>query len=188
MTQLTLHELFKSHILKASIASLGYRWNVGVDKKEVVRFYEDLLEKSLKQPYDYYNLGNIKIFDLPVKEITDGEQRLTTSILFIAALLFQLRSIRILDVSEIEIFEDVIKSNFTYKFSTIYEDNSLFKDYVIDRIQINEKIKVSKSGQKILSAFDYFTHKFEHTSEIELLKLLQCIVNARCLLEIENIV
>lgn len=184
MKQITIQELFGCFKLNASQESLGYQWEVKINQKEVERFFEEIQFFSNLKPIKVYDLGTIKLYDFPNKEICDGEQRLTTIVIFVAVLLQKLRTISELYLSEIEVFEDLIKRNATYKFSTIKEDNQLFRDFVVDKIPIKKNTKISESGKRIINTFNYFNHKIKNKNETELSKLLNCLINAKCLLKI----
>lgn len=76
--------------------------------------------------------------------IIDGQQRLTTIIIFLSTLCNKIKednnikTIEELKDTELkEIFEDMIKRNSTYRFATVEYDNQFFKDYVIDRTRID---------------------------------------------------
>jgi uncharacterized protein with ParB-like and HNH nuclease domain len=65
--------------------------------------------------------------------IIDGQQRMTTIIIFLSALFSRLEQVRPLKEDEKEIREDIIKRNSNYRFETVDYDNQLFKYYVIDQ-------------------------------------------------------
>lgn len=186
MKKITVRELFCLYKINTSQKSSGYKWEVNTKQKEVVCFYQSLEKHSLEEPINNYSLGTIKLYNLPSKEMSDGEQRLTTTIIFVASLFNKLRTIRELNLSEIEIYEDIIKRNGSYKFSTINQDNQLFKDCVIDKIPLKKDLQISKSGERILSALHYFENKLIHKSEVEVVNLLNSVINAKCILELIN--
>jgi Protein of unknown function DUF262. len=62
--------------------------------------------------------------------VIDGQQRLTTIVIFLSALFSKLKSIRTLTENEEVLFENMISVKSNYIFSTVDYDNQLFKDYV----------------------------------------------------------
>jgi uncharacterized protein with ParB-like and HNH nuclease domain len=60
--------------------------------------------------------------------IIDGQQRMTTIVIFLSALFSRLKQIRPLNETEQETFEDIIKRNSTYRFETVDYDDRFFKD------------------------------------------------------------
>jgi len=88
--------------------------------------------------------------------VIDGQQRLTTIVIFLSALFIRLKAIRQLSESEDESFEDIIKRKSIYRFETVGYDNQLFKDYVIDQIKKDKNGIETESAKRIVNAFDFF--------------------------------
>ncbi|MEL1244547.1 DUF262 domain-containing protein [Flavobacterium sp. DGU11] len=112
--------------------------------------------------------------------IIDGQQRLTTIIIFLSSAFAKLKSLRELSDIENEIYEDIIKRNVTYRFSTVDYDNQIFKDYVIDQIKTDIHTIETESAKRIISAFDYFTKKLKNKDILYLENIIRSISEASC--------
>ena len=155
-----------------------YSW----EYDECYQLYSDLIEAfKTKQDYFIGNLVIAKSSENKAKlEVIDGQQRLTTIVIFLSALFKRLSSIRKLTETEQEIFEDIIKRNSTYRFETVDYDNQLFKDYVIDQTKKDKNGLETASAKRIVNAFDFFVSQLENKDEDYLLKMLDTVQNATC--------
>ena len=140
---------------------------------------EDYIKSSTKSPYYF---GHFLFEKKPDNRfgVIDGQQRLTTIVIFLSALFKKLESIRQLTEKEEEIFEDIIKRKGTYRFETVYYDDQLFKDYVINQSKKDHNGLDTESAKRIVRAFDYFSVQFSEKQEEELLKLLNAVQSATC--------
>lgn len=112
--------------------------------------------------------------------IVDGQQRLTTIVIFLSVLFSKLDKLRHRSEKENEYFEDMVKRNSTIRFTTVDYDNQIFIDYVINR---NKKDKVgleTESAKRIVNAFDYFSEQLENKNEKYLTDMLEIIRMASC--------
>jgi len=104
----------------------AYSWDTEFDKsktpKQVNVFLSDL--EAYKSSTKSYYFGHFLFEEKPDKKfgVIDGQQRLTTIVIFLSALFKRLSSIRKLTETEQEIFEDIIKRNSTYRFETVDYD------------------------------------------------------------------
>ncbi|KIA98511.1 hypothetical protein OA88_20475 [Flavobacterium sp. JRM] len=119
-----------------------------------------------EKPYDTYG-------------IIDGQQRLTTIVIFLSALFTRLKLIRGLTDDEKKLYR-IIKDGSTYTFSTVDYDNQLFRDYVIDQTKKDKSGLDTESSKRIVSAFDYFTKFLTEKSDEYLTKMLNAISEASC--------
>jgi hypothetical protein len=119
--------------------------------------------------------------------VIDGQQRLTTIIIFLSALFEKLRQIRKdngndeLNEQETQCFQDMIRwgSN-TYRFSTVEYDNRLFKDYVIDQIKKDEIGFDTESIKRIADAFSFFKRQICERDENYITRMIKIVSNASC--------
>ena len=163
----------------------AYSWDTG---DQVSTFLQDLEEfcVSSAKYYKYY-FGHFLFEKMPDAEfaVVDGQQRITTIVIFLSALFKRLQEIRPLSEKEQETFEDIIKRNSTYRFETVQYDNLIFKDYVIDQSKevekksIKEKFKIA-SARRIVSAFDFFNEQLEDKDADWLERMLNIVQNAAC--------
>ena len=119
----------------------AYSWDTEFDNskapKQVNTFLSDLEDYNRSSTKSKYYFGHF-LFEKKSENqfgVIDGQQRLTTIVIFLSALFIRLKAIRQLSESEEESFEDIIKRKSTYRFETVDYDKRLFKDYVIDRIK-----------------------------------------------------
>lgn len=112
--------------------------------------------------------------------IIDGQQRLTTITIFIAALFRRLKEFRDLTDEEDFAYKSMVKVGQKYHFSTVYYDNQLFKDYVINQIKIDHNGLDTKSKQRIVSAYDFFVKESSKMNELQIALLLNAVMNASC--------
>jgi len=112
--------------------------------------------------------------------VMEGEQRLTTIVIFLSALFSKLKALRVLKESEEFLYEDTIKRKSTYRFETIDNDNQIFKDYVVDQIKKNKYGFETESAQRIVNAFDFFSNALEGKDKTSLTNLLIAVCHASC--------
>ncbi len=112
--------------------------------------------------------------------IIDGQQRLTTIIIFLCVLFSKLKLIRDLTEKEEVLYESIIKRKSTYIFSTVDYDNQLFRDYVIDQSKNDKSGLDTESSKRIVHAFDYFMNFLSKKDEEYLTKMLDAICDASC--------
>lgn len=172
----------------------AYSWETDLtDKspKQVNTFLSDLEDYANSQSSTPYFFGHFlfKKNGENSYDVIDGQQRLTTIIIFISALCRRLKEIeRIEDIDDLsyidgdlfEFYENAIKSGFDYMFSTVKYDNQMFQDYVIDQRIHNRNGMDTISQKRIADSFDYFSNKFIGKTEEELLQLSDAIIKASC--------
>ena len=164
----------------------AYSWDTVIEQdnspKQANVFLSDLEDYNKSSTNSPYYFGHFLFEERDSKTfgVIDGQQRLTTIIIFLSALFNRLKALRPLLETEQETFEDIIKRNSTYRFETVDYDNQLFKDYVIDHIKKDKNGLDTQSAKRIVSAFDFFTQQLKEKEEVYLLKMLQTIQNASC--------
>ena len=163
----------------------AYSWETALsktDRKHHVNTFICDLEDFAKSNAEAYYFGHF-LFRAKSKtdfEVVDGQQRLTTIVIFLSALFARLRAIRSLTEDEQECYEDMVKRNSTYRFSTVDYDNLFFKDYVINQSR-TDKIGVGTvSLDRIVTAFDYLRNYLEDKDADYCVKMLEIISNASC--------
>jgi hypothetical protein len=112
--------------------------------------------------------------------IIDGQQRLTTIVIFLSALFTKLKSLRELSREEKLRFEDMVIRDGIINFSTVEYDNELFKDYVIEQSKKDKNGLDTESVKRIVYAFDYFVEQLADKKEDYLTKMLDIISKASC--------
>lgn len=159
----------------------AYSW----EEKQIEQFLLDIKE-YLDKDINYYighflfekNKDNEKI-----GYIIDGQQRLTTIIIFLSSTFEKIKKLNNgeLSAEELNIYKSIIENNGEIKFSTVDYDNKLFKERVIYR----EKGVVkpdTQSQSRILEAVKYFNKKLEKETIENLINMVKIITNASCTL------
>ncbi|MFD2717100.1 DUF262 domain-containing protein [Hymenobacter monticola] len=164
----------------------AYSWDTEAKKenstKQVNVFLRDLEQYNTSSAKTPYYFGHF-LFEEKTKEdfaVIDGQQRLTTLVIFLSALFTRLKAIRPLTDPEIEAKEDMVKRNSTYRFETVDYDRQLFKDYVIDQEQKDSSGLSTTSAKRIVAAFDFFTNVLADKDESYLVKMLETVSAATC--------
>jgi hypothetical protein len=164
----------------------AYSWDTSFENNygsaQVNVFLDDLQEYVNSSATSKYYFGHF-LFEQKSDHqfgIIDGQQRLTTIVIFLSALFARLKSLRTLYESEVECYEDMVRRNSTCRFETVYYDDQLFKDVVIEAKRTSDAGVETESGRRILNAFKYFTAWFEDKGEEYSEKMLEVMRDARC--------
>lgn len=164
----------------------AYSWDTELDKskpsKQTNVFLSDLEEYNKSFTKSPYYFGHFLFEDKEDNKfgIIDGQQRLTTIVIFLSVLFNRLEEIRPLKEKEQEIYEDIIKRNSTYRFETVDYDDRFFKDCVIERTKKDRNNIKTVSAKRIAIAFDFFTKELANKDEAYLLKMLNTILDSSC--------
>lgn len=113
-------------------------------------------------------------------DVIDGQQRLTTIVIFLSALFSKLRIRRDLNEDEEICYEDMVKRHNTIRFSTVDYDNQLFIDYVINKTKVDKNSLDTESSRRIVKCFDFFNEQLGARSEEYLTKMLSAISESTC--------
>lgn len=159
----------------------AYSW----EEKQIEQFLLDIKE-YLDKDINYYighflfekNKDNEKI-----GYIIDGQQRLTTIIIFLSSAFEKIKKLNNgeLSAEELNIYKSIIENNGEIKFSTVDYDNKLFKERVIGREKGVIKPE-TQSQNRILDAIKYFNKKLEKETIENLTNMVKIIINASCTL------
>jgi hypothetical protein len=164
----------------------AFSWDVG---SQVNVFLSDLEDYIGSTSVSSYYFGHFLFEHLPADPsiplapyaVIDGQQRLTTIVIFLSSLFSRLTSLRFLTEVEKVSWEDMIKrSTSLYHFKTVEYDNSFFWDYVIDGSRVDVTGLETESSKRIAKAFNYFTDQLKDKDEAYLLKMLNAIRSASC--------
>lgn len=178
-----IKDLFeKFDYIKVPDYQRAYSW----DDTQIEQFLLDIKEYIDKKGINYYighflfekNKDNEKI-----GYIIDGQQRLTTIIIFLSSAFEKIKKLNNgeLSAEELNIYKSIIEENGKIKFSTVDYDNKLFKERVIGR----EKGVIkpdTQSQNRILDAVKYFNKKLEKETIENLINMVKIITNASCTL------
>jgi len=165
----------------------AYSWetplnNTSKTKTHTDVFLEDLenyIQTEIKTPY-YFGHFLFEEKENNIFDVIDGQQRLTTIIIFLCALFNKIKSIRKFTDDEEAYYENMIKRGKKYAFSTVSYDNQFFMDYVVDQVKRNKGSLETESSRRIANAFDYFCKKLTNKDIDYSIKILQAIIKAGC--------
>ncbi|HOI27600.1 MAG TPA: DUF262 domain-containing protein, partial [Paludibacteraceae bacterium] len=154
----------------------SYSW----EDKQINQFIEDLKNANAQ-----YYLGHF-LFEESADNtllIIDGQQRLTTCVIFFSSLLNELRNrkkngeLLTVDLDDIADYyiRDIRKG--TQKFKTVEYDNNFFADEVVDRKAGTQKPN-SRSQERIRRAKELFDKEFANTPTTELERWYNLVQNA----------
>ncbi len=183
----TIEKIFAGNRIFVPAYQRAYSW----DKSHHVNvFFTDIQDymkslggrdpQMLKKASYYFGHFLFEKLDDGHYGVIDGQQRLTTITIFLAALFNCLESKRQLNEREEDAYMYVIKSKSSYRFSTVGYDDRFFKDYVIDHNTIDRHGLDTESKRRIADAYDYFIDKLNCMDEEELVRLLNAVTKASC--------
>ena len=112
--------------------------------------------------------------------VIDGQQRLTTIVIFLSAIFARIRMLRPLSEQEEVLYEDLIRRRSENRFSTVEYDKQLFIDYVIERAKTDPGILDTVSKRRIVRASDFFTKHITEKSETYLTRMLAVVAGSTC--------
>lgn len=186
----TIREMITNTKIIVPTYQRAYSWETPKDSssKKTTHtdvFLTDLEEYSNSKAKSPYYFGHFMFEEKggSLFHIIDGQQRLTTIVIFLSVLFKKLQFLRGeggLSEDEKECFEDMVKRNSTIRFSTVEYDNRLFIDYVIERTKTDKNGLNTESAKRIVCAFDYFAEQLADKEEGYLTKMLDIISRASC--------
>ena len=164
----------------------AYAWEIPKEKRnratQIDVFIQDLENYLNSNPTSPYYFGHF-LFEKKgglLFNIIDGQQRLTSIVIFLSAIFKSLREKRELTEKEEVLFENTIKRRSTVHFETVDYDNLLFKDYVITQDKKDKNGIDTESGKRIVAAFDYFVNLLKDKNEEYCTRMLAAVTTAVC--------
>jgi hypothetical protein len=187
--QTTIKKLFHEEGIQFAIPAYqrAYSWELDKDKKQIEQFIIDIKDQNPKKKYF---LGHFLFEKDENKEtkfwVIDGQQRLTTVIIFFTCLINELEKREketgiLLDNegNEIEVWrikENYIRLGKNYKFETVAYDNPFFESFVYDN---NDKaFKDTSSSRRISVAKGAFENLLKKAELNDLLNWKKIIDDA----------
>lgn len=178
--QKTLNDLFDGKkIFKVPEYQRAYAWG----EKQLSDFIDDFTNQKLNKDYFFGTIlfqetGKRGAYD--IIEIVDGQQRITTLIIFLNSLLSKYTECDA-DTKELY-FETYIKYKSAYKLEVLSEDNEFFTTYILENNDMPDGIMSTPSQKKLLNAKQYFDAKLSNElSQSKLKELLQKVENTKVL-------
>ncbi len=182
----TIRKMMAGNKIKVPAYQRAYSWDTPKEKSDrntqTDVFLSDLEEYSRSNANSPYYFGHFLFEEKKSQEfdVIDGQQRLTTIIIFLSALFTKLKSIRVLSEEEELCYEDMVRRRSTVRFSTVDYDNQLFVDYVIDQTKSDDIGLDTESSRRIIRTFDFFKRQLIDKTEGYLMKMLSIISEATC--------
>ena len=165
----------------------AYSWDTEQDPaktpKQVNEFLKDLQDYVRSKSSSHYYFGHFLLEKLEQENeygVIDGQQRLTTIIIFIAAMFRKLERLRSLTGKERQIYANVVKVDGEYTFSTVDYDDHFFRQYVIDSTRQDRNGLATMSQRRIADAYDYFCRQADGMSEADVCNLIATVAQATC--------
>lgn len=183
----TLQNIFKISIFSIPQYQRAYAWE---KDKQLPTYLDDLRQQAFateRNKDKSYFLGTLLLHQVdPLNNdknihVVDGQQRLTTSVIFIAAALNFLEnnkdcwndpSLNLRSLYRNFIFDN---DDNVHKFNTIQEDNAFFRSAILKRGKGNIS-EGSPSSRRLKEAYDFFINEVKPEEWTTLLKVL---INAK---------
>lgn len=156
----------------------AYSWDTNEKGRQVNTFYEDLCS-YLSIPTKYY-LGHF-LFQQKSDtqyEVIDGQQRLTTGILFLSAAYHCLETIRPLTEDEDFGKKMSIKISGKYHFATVDYDDLVLRE-LIDGTPVSHSLD-TESKKRLVAAYIYFETQLKKLSEEDICRFISLLNDASC--------
>jgi len=182
----TIKQMLSGNRIFVPTYQRAYSWETEFESsntpKQINVFLSDLEDYNRSNTKSKYYFGHFLFEEKPESKfgVIDGQQRLTTIIIFLSTLFKKLESLRALTEDEEISKEDMIIRKSTYRFETVDYDKQLFKDYVIDQTKTDHNGLSTESSKRIVAAFDFFNLYLVGKNETYLLKMLNTVQNASC--------
>ncbi len=174
----TIKELFDgTKIFRVPMYQRAYSWG----DKQLSDFIEDIKNQKIDRTYF---LGTILLEksedegDFRGIDIVDGQQRMTTLVIFMKVLLSLLKK----NGQDVEILEETfIKYKSTYKLRLQQEDAEFFQTYILEDVSNPEIVQIRPSQKKLLDAKSYFAEKLLGLTTKELIEIKEKINKTKLL-------
>jgi len=172
--QKTLMELFNGEkVFIIPRYQRAYAWG----EEQLDDFLDDIHSQNITSNYFF---GTILFEEKPAIshyeqiEIVDGQQRITTLVIFMENLLRKVKSI--LDDQEYKTLrKKYIKDDYFHKLQALDIDNEFFKTYIIGNNEPNEKTFESPSQKRLWKAKNYIDHRLLSIDSKKLIEYIEII-------------
>ncbi len=185
----TIRKMMADNKIGVPAYQRAYSWDTPMEKSDrntqTDVFVSDLEEYKRSNASSPYYFGHF-LFEKKAQakaqafNVIDGQQRLTTIVIFLSALFAKLKSIRSLSEEEEDCYEDMVKKGSAIRFGTVYYDNQVFIDYVIDQNRSDHNDLKTESSRRIVRAFDFFKKHLSDKPEEYLTEMLSIVGGATC--------
>jgi uncharacterized protein with ParB-like and HNH nuclease domain len=176
----SLENLFNISAFSIPQYQRAYAWEI---EPHLTAFLSDLRQQAIAQknnPNKTYYLGTLLLQEVENNKlhIGDGQQRLSTSVIFLSAAINRSNASIVLDNKKLK----SLKHNFIFdeidgvqKFKTINDDNPFFYTEVL-KLNGTRATTTSPSASRLKKAFNYF---IDNVDDNELVGLIQALITAK---------
>lgn len=179
----TVKDLLAGNRITVPDYQRAYSWNTtDNDKGHVNTFLNDILDYIKSGSSAPYYFGHF-LFEQRKEHdfaVIDGQQRLTTISIFLSVTFRLMKENGDWSEEDTEMYEDMVKRNSTYRFSTVDYDNWLLRDYVVDKTKQDLYGIKTISGKRITTAYDYFYKQLQKLGLDTIKQLLFAVSKAVC--------
>lgn len=181
----TIRKMMAGNKIVVPAYQRAYSWDTPIEKSDrntqTDVFLSDLEEYSRSNTNSPYYFGHF-LFEEKKQEfnVIDGQQRLTTIVIFLSALFAKLKFVKYLSEEEVFCYEDMVKRRTAIRFWTVDYDNQLFIDYVIYQTKSDHNGLETESSRRIVRAFDFFKKHLSDKPQDYLTKMLSIVGDATC--------
>lgn len=184
-----VYSMLVGKLIEVPTYQRAYAWDTSTTPsapKQVDTFFSDITDYINSKSKSRYYLGHFLFEALGENKfaVIDGQQRLTTLIIFLAVLFKRLESMKKLNDADREKSFATLKRFSNYPFSTVEYDRQFFRDFIIDSRPSIEPDTVSQ--RRIIEAYDFFWKRTEKMSEDNIRKYIDSILKASCTTQVVN--
>ncbi|CBH22645.1 protein of unknown function [Acetoanaerobium sticklandii] len=177
--QKTLNDLFDGKkIFKIPEYQRAYAWG----EKQLFDFMDDFRNQKLGKDYFFGTIlfqENGKQGPYEIIEVVDGQQRITTLVIFLNTL-FDLYT-DVDDETKEMYYETFIKYKSEYKLKVLQDDNDFFETYVLGDHEVHTGLITTPSQKKLLYSKEFFYEELSKYSQEELKEILSKVESTKIL-------
>ena len=187
-TQTTIGDLLDANKIFVPPYQRAYSWDTELEKnkppKHVNTFLADLNDYHNGSANSAYYFGHF-LFEQHKDNanmfgVIDGQQRLTTILILLAALFHRQKEIHKSIDDKYTLPKNTIMYRSIHNFSTVNSDNQVLKDYVIDRTRTQRRGIDTKSQNRIIDAFEHFWEMLQDENIDYISKMLDTLKKSLC--------
>lgn len=174
MTKQSIKILLTDNKIAVPSYQRAYSWTT---KGQVDVFLSDLENYVNSGTESKYYIGHFifqRISESQEYDVIDGQQRLTTIVIFLSAIRYVLNTRNELTQE----LEGDINNMINGRFSTVQYDNDFFENYIIKRKNTNVADLTTESQKCIKKAFEYFVSELMKMPKERIDELLMAITKA----------
>jgi hypothetical protein len=181
----TIQKMMAGNLIVVPDYQRAYSWDTPSEKSDRKTqtdvFLSDLMEYSRSGAKSPYYFGHF-LFEADGQKynIIDGQQRLTTIVIFLSVLFCKLKEVKELSEKERFCYEDMVMRGSEIRFLTVEYDKQLFIDYVINQTKCDKYGLETESSRRIVNAFTFFKKELSKKPEEDLTKMLSVVREAAC--------